>query len=83
MSEALETEMWSRVDLNSQILFWSARRQLIVQFIVCELNFPLKSPPPVAKIDGLRNVLVNDQPFAAGVSHSRRSANHFGGAGGP
>jgi hypothetical protein len=44
--------MWSRVDLNSQTLFSSARLQLIVQFIVCELNFPLKSPLPVARSTG-------------------------------
>ena len=40
MSADPETGEWSRVDLNSQTLFSSARRQLIVQFIVCELNFP-------------------------------------------
>jgi hypothetical protein len=35
------------------------------------------------KIDRLRDLLANDYPFAAGLSHSRRSANHFGGADGP
>jgi uncharacterized OB-fold protein len=46
------TGVWSRVDLNSQTPFSSARRQLIVKFIVCELNFPLKSPFPVARSTG-------------------------------
>ena len=63
-------------------LFSSARRQLIVQFIVRELNFPLKSPLLWQDRPAPR-LLVNDQPFAAGLSHSRRSASHFGGADGP
>jgi hypothetical protein len=74
--------MWSKVDLNSQTLFSSARQQLIVQFIVCELNFPLKSPLPWQERPAPR-LLENDQPFAAGLSHSRPSASHFAGADGP
>ncbi len=44
------------------------------------VEFPIEVASAGGKIDRLRNVFVNDQPFAAGVSHSRRSANHFGGA---
>jgi hypothetical protein len=38
MSEIRETEMWSKVDLNSQPLFSSSRRQLIVRFRVSKLT---------------------------------------------
>lgn len=36
MSETLETGVWRKVDLNSQPLFSSGRRQLIVRFVVSE-----------------------------------------------
>src|SRR6202521_2886663 len=44
MSETAETEVWSKVDLNSQTSFSSGRRQPVVPFSDCELFWDLRSP---------------------------------------